>query len=458
MSIISQIHLSQQTNIKNNAKNIMATDFLELLSNEELRSIIENNIPKYRAQIYTPMQTLSLFLAQALNEDRSCSKAVNDLIIQQPLEKNTRPISPNTGAYCLARQKLPLPLLTQLTVKIGEIIAQNIPDQWRWFGRSVRLIDGTTVSMPDTAKSQEVYPQPKSQKEGLGFPICRLLAVSCLHTGVILNASIGPCKGKGSDEKSLLRNVLDTFETGDVVVGDAFFGSYFLLVEMMERGVDALFEQFGSRQSTTDFKKGVTLGKKDHLVAFNKPKIKPDWMTQEAYNEAPEKITIRELKVGQKILITTMLSAKDYPKKALSALFKKRWHVEVDFRNLKTTLGLVVLSCKTPEMCQKEMWVYFLANNLIRLLMAQAAVDHNLLPRQLSFKHTVQIWNTYSLLKKALDDPMFALIAKRIVGNRPGRMEPRAVKRRPKPYKLLMIPRAEARQEVRMNGHPKKIK
>ena len=132
-----------------------------------------------------------------------------------------------------------------------------------------------------------------------------------------LNASMGPCKGKGSDEKSLLRNVLDTFETGDVVVGDAFFGSYFLLVEMMERGVDALFEQFGSRQSTTDFKKGVTLGKKDHLVAFNKPKIKPDWMTQEAYNEAPEKITIRELKVGQKILITTMLAAKDYPKKAL---------------------------------------------------------------------------------------------------------------------------------------------
>jgi len=458
MPIISQIHLTQQTRIKNHAKKITTTDFLELLSNDELRSIVEDNIPEYREQIYTPMQTLSMFLAQALNDDRSCSKAVNDLIIGKQLQNNRRTISPNTGAYCLARQKLPLPLLTQLTVKIGEIISQNTPPQWKWFGRSVRLVDGTTVSMPDTVKLQEIYPQPKSQKEGLGFPLCRLLAVSCLYTGVILNASMGPCKGKGSDEKSLLRDVLDTFENGDVVVGDAFFGSYFLLVEMMSRGVDVLFEQLGSRKSTTDFGKGVTLGKKDHLVDFNKPKKKPDWMSQKAYDDAPEKITIRELQVGQKILITTMLLAKDYPKKALKALYKQRWHVEVDFRNLKTTLGLVVLSCKTPKMCQKEMWVYFLANNLIRLLMAQAAVEHNLLPRQLSFKHTVQIWNTYSLLKKALDDSMFALVAKRSVGNRPGRMEPRAVKRRPKPYKLLMIPRAEAKQEIMINGHQKKMK
>ena len=458
MPIISQIHLTQQTRIKIHAKKITTTDFLELLSNDELRSIVEDNIPEYREQIYTPMQTLSMFLAQALNDDRSCSKAVNDLIIGKQLQNNRRTISPNTGAYCLARQKLPLPLLTQLTVKIGEIISQNTPPQWKWFGRSVRLVDGTTVSMPDTVKLQEIYPQPKSQKEGLGFPLCRLLAVSCLYTGVILNASMGPCKGKGSDEKSLLRDVLDTFENGDVVVGDAFFGSYFLLVEMMSRGVDVLFEQLGSRKSTTDFGKGVTLGKKDHLVDFNKPKKKPDWMSQKAYDDAPEKITIRELQVGQKILITTMLLAKDYPKKALKALYKQRWHVEVDFRNLKTTLGLVVLSCKTPKMCQKEMWVYFLANNLIRLLMAQAAVEHNLLPRQLSFKHTVQIWNTYSLLKKALDDSMFALVAKRSVGNRPGRMEPRAVKRRPKPYKLLMIPRAEAKQEIMINGHQKKMK
>ena len=146
------------------------------------------------------------------------------------------------------------------------------------------------------------------------------------------------------------------------------------------------------------------------------------------------------------------------PKKELNNLYKQRWHVEVDFRNIKTTLGMNILSCKTPDMCKKEIWVYFLANNLLRLLMAQAAFEYHLQPRQLSFKHTIQIWNTYYLLGKHLDEEMFSLIAKRIVSNRPGRIEPRAVKRRPKPYKLLMIPRSEARQEIMTNGHPKKIK
>lgn len=181
-------------------------------------------------------------------------------------------------------------------------------------------------------------------------------------------------------------------------------------------------------------------------------------MTQEAYDNAPERILIREIKVGNKILITTMLSDKDYSKKSLKALYKRRWHVEVDFRHLKTTMGMNILSCKTPDMCIKEIWIYFLANNLLRLMLAQAAFNHDLVPRQLSFKHALQIWNTYYLLEKAIDDEMFALMAKRLVGNRPGRIEPRAVKRRPKPYKLLMIPRNEARQYVRINGHPKKIK
>jgi hypothetical protein len=175
------------------------------------------------------MQTLSMFMAQALSDDRSCSKAVNDLIIQTQSQDNSRTIIPNTGAFCLARQKLPLALLTQLTVKVGNSISQNTPSQWKSFGRSVRLIDGTTISMPDTEKSQTAYPQPKNQKEGLGFPICRLLAVSCLLTGVILNASIAPCKGKGSDETSLLRNVLDTFNVGGYSGRQCFFWKLFFV-------------------------------------------------------------------------------------------------------------------------------------------------------------------------------------------------------------------------------------
>jgi hypothetical protein len=206
----------------------------------------------------------------------------------------------------------------------------------------------------------------------LGFPKCRLLAVSCLHTGVILDAAVGPFKGKGSDEQSLLRQVLDTFQTGSIVVGDAFFDSYFLLVEMLKTGADVLFEQHGSRKRTTDFGKCMALGKKDHLIDIPKSKIKPGWMTQQAYEYSPDNITIRELKVGQKTIITTMLSATDDPKKELAALYQKRWLVEVDFRDIKTTLGMNILSCKTPELCRKEIWTYFLANNLIRLLMSQA--------------------------------------------------------------------------------------
>ncbi len=127
-----------------------------------------------------------------------------------------------------------------------------------------------------------------------------------------------------------------------------------------------------------------------------------------------------------------MLSAADYPKKALTAFYQKRWHIEVDFRNIKTTLGINILSCKTTEMCRKEIWTYFLANNLIRLLMPQAANNYDLLPRQHSFKHAVQVWNTYVVLDKVIDEEMLRLLARRQVGNRNGRIEPRGTKRRQK--------------------------
>ncbi len=222
--------------------------------------------------------------------------------------------------------------------------------------------------------------------------------------------------------------------------------------------MDVLFEQMGVRKKITYFGKGIALGKKDHLIEIPKSKKKPDWMTQDEFDRAPDNILIRELKVDQKILITTMLSAKKYPKKELKNLYKQRCNVEVDFRGLKTTLGMNILSCKSPAMCKKEIWVYFLANNLIRLVMAQAAQNKNLKPRELSFKHAVQIWNTYNLLGKEINADMFALIAERKVGNRPGRLEPRAVKRRPKPYKLLMVERSKARRETLKHGHPRKDK
>ncbi len=256
--------------------------------------------------------------------------------------------------------------------------------------------------------------------------------------------------------------MLDTLNSGDILLGDAYYASYFLLCELQRRNVNAVFEQQGARKRSTDFRRGQRLGQHDPLIVLCKPKIKPDWMSQEHYESAPETLTVRELKTGNKILVTTLLCPKQMPKAALKEFYRNRWHVELDLRNIKTTLGMEVLSCKTPEMVVKEIWVYLLADNLIRLIMAQSALLADKLPRELSFKHTLQLWVAWNQRGMGYEDDvlseLFALIAQQRVGNRPGRIEPRAIKRRPKPYPLLTKPRDQARAEVKKNGHPQKLK
>jgi hypothetical protein len=186
-------------------------------------------------------------------------------------------------------------------------------------------------------------------------------------------------------------------------------------------------------------------------------------MPAEAYADVPEQLTVRELHVGGKTLVTTFLCPKDTPKGMLKALYWRRWHVELDVRNIKTTLGMETLRCRTPEMVRKELWAYLLAYNLIRLLMAQAALLADQVPRQLSFKHTVQVWISWHQHGGAGDDgvvmhALLLLIAEPRVGLRPGRIEPRQRKRRPKTFPLMTKPRQEAREEVRLNGPPKKQK
>lgn len=454
------VHFKQHQ-IKKHAENSDSSSFFNLLTGSELLSTVESLLPEHRERLFPPTETLSMFLAQALSQDRSCQKAVNNAAINR-LVGGLSPCSTATGGYCKARQRLPLTMLSTLVRHTGQLIDNQSPSEWRWQGKLVRLVDGTTVSMPDTPENQAAYPQSGSQKTGLGFPICRIVAITCLSSGALLNAAIGKCKGKGTSEQDLLRGMLDTFNAGELVLGDAFFGTYFLLASLLEKGVDAVFEQLGGRKRTTNFSQGKRLGSDDHLVELSKPKKKPDWMTQEQYDDAPGSLIIRELKVNGKVLITTLLSPKQASKKQLKDLYKTRWQVELDLRNIKTTLGMETFSCKTPELIEKEMWVYFLAYNLIRLLMVQAASLAEILPRQLSFKHTVQLWLAWGqqghVLNSEPERALFILIAQRRVGNRPGRIEPRAVKRRPKPFPLLMKPRDEARAEIKQNGHPKKLK
>jgi hypothetical protein len=219
-----------------------------------------------------------------------------------------------------------------------------------------------------------------------------------------------------------------------------------------------------NRKTKTDFRKGQKLGNKDHLITYQKPVKKPDWMTEQSYRDAPSTLTMRELKVGNKILVTTMFSPKEASKLSLTNLATKdRWHVELDFRNIKTMMGMETFSCKSPEMIEKEMWVYLLAYNLIRLVMAQSAALADVLPRQISFKHSLQIWLAFRQQQGDIADDeslsvLCVLIAENTVGHRPGRIEPREVKRRPKPYKVLSKPRNEVRERIRKYGHPEKQK
>jgi hypothetical protein len=324
----------------------------------------------------------------------------------------------------------------------------------------VRMVDGTTMLMPDTPENQAAYPQSRTQKPGLGFPLCRLVGLICLGSGALLNAAIGRCQGRGGDEHTLLRSIIDTLQAGEVLLGDAFYASYFLLCALRERAVDGLFEQFGARKRRTDFRRGQRLGPRDHLIALQKP-AKPEWMSAAEYEQMPQTLTVRELRTGGKILVTTLLCPKQASKADLKSLYRSRWHVELDLRNIKTTLGMEMLSCETPAMANKEIWVYLLAYNLIRLAMAKAALLADRLPRQLSFKHTVQLCiacthHSQNLTCEDTLPTLWVLIAQQRVGERPGRIEPRAVKRRPKYYPLLMNPRHVARATIERFGHPLK--
>lgn len=451
----------QQHRINAYRSNSDSYRYFNLLTSEALFNQVEALLPEHRERLYPPTETLSMFLAQAMNSDRSCQSIVNQAAVHR-LISGLSLSSSHTGGYCRARQRIPLEMIQTLTRHIGGIIDHQIPDQWLWQGRRVRIVDGTTVTMADTEENQAIYPQQSMQQPGLGFPICRVVGITCLSSGVLKDAAIGRYQGKGGDEQSLLRSLQDNFGTGDILLGDAYFATWFFMAEMLIRGVDILMEQHGSRRRTTDFRRGTRLGQRDHIMVYPKPNKRPDWMTPEHYESMPESIRIRECQTGGKTLITTLTCPKSATKNDLKKLYQSRWHVELDIRHIKTTMGMETLSCKTPDMIKKELWVYLLAYNLIRLMMLQSALISDIEPRKISFKHCLQLWLASQHQIDTLDEGQFysllLLMTQQQVGNRPGRIEPRVVKRRPKAYSSLREPRALARQFVQKYGHPKKLK
>lgn len=442
----------RRTRIGRRSRATQAVEFFNVLTSPELLETTEALLPEHRERLYPPTVALSMFMRQVLEADGSCQKAVDGWAAQRAAD-GLRPCSVRTGGFCRARQRLPLEMVSALTRQTGRLLSEKALAQWLWRGRTVKLVDGTGISMPDTPENQERYPQPSTQAPGVGFPLARLVMVICLATGAALDAAIGPHSGKGSGELGLVRGLLEGFSPGDVMLADALYCNYFLIATLMAAGVDALFEQNGSR--ITDFRRGQSLGPREHIVRWPKPP-RPEWMTSGQYAHFPDELTVREVKVAHQVLVTTLLDHRRVSKDDLSELYARRWNVELDLRNLKTTTGMDVLSCQTPQMNEKQLWVHLLAYNVIRLLMAQAACHAGIDPRELSFKHTVQLWTEWVSrgLSAAQDGGrLFTLIAQCKVGNRRGRMEPRMRKRRPKPYPWLKVPRAHARRKIKKHGH-----
>jgi putative transposase len=417
--------------------------------------------------VYTPALTLWAFLSQVLfkGEQRSCLAAVSRVIVLY-VALGQEPCSDNTGAYCRARARLPLAVIQQLTTQIADACEAQVPVSWLWKGRHVRLIDGTTVSMPDTTANQTAYPQPTVQAPGVGFPMIRLVVLLSLATALLTGMALGPYAGKETGEPALLRQLLDRFQPDDVLLADRYYCSYFLLALLLERGVPAVARLHQSRHY--DFRRGQRLGRGDHLVLWTRPE-RPDWMEPATYERMPLTIQVREVqvqvhqpgfRVDELVVVTTLTDADQYTHDDIAELYHQRWLVELDIRSIKISLGMDVLRCQSPELVRKEMWVCLLAYNLIRKTMLQAALLSKLSPRQLSFTAALQkiaaSWGVSVVLPEAvlrtLIDVHLRQMARHRVGDRPDRVEPRAIKRRPKPHRLLQVPRAQARAALLAGG------
>jgi putative transposase len=403
------------------------------------------------------------FLAQCLRDGKgaACSAAVSDIATYR-LQAGRRPPSGDTGDYCRARAKLSLPALHRLVTESAARLERAADASWLWKGRHAKLVDGFTFTLPDTPDNQAAYPQNPAQEPGVGFPITRACAVISLATACVCDLAIGPYRGKETGESALLRDLLDVFDEDDVVVFDRYCCSFMMLALFSHRGIDVCARRHQRR--TSDFRRGRRLGPDDHLITWTRP-IRPPWMTPVLYEQIPETLTLREVRFDVRepgrraeslTVVTTLTDAKAYSTQDIADLYAVRWNVELDIRVIKQTLGLDHVRCKTPKMVLRELWVTLLAYNLIRKVIATSAVVHDRQPRGLGFTLACQtilaswmLWSTGSVSDaRAMRAMMLAQIASNEVANRPGRIEPRVIKRRRHRYPLMQRPRDKLRAEL----------
>ena len=398
--------------------------------------------------LFPPVVTLWAFIGQVLDPDQCCNRALARIQAHRAAT-GLPPLSADTGAYCKARQRLPEEIFPRLCLRLGVTLAAKAGPAELWFGRRVKVVDGSSASMPDTPANQAEYPQPAGQKPGCGFPVVAFVAVFCLATGALLALSMGKWF---LHDLSLFYFVRETFVCGDILLADRGFCSYAELALMQQRGVDSVLRLHQRRQP--DFRRGRILGLEDHVVTWTKPVRCPPGLRQADYRRLPDSLKVREVRYQVAVkgfrtrevsLATTLLNADLYSPEALAELYFRRWDVELDFRHLKTTMQMEVLRCKKPTMVRKEIWAHLLAYNLIRSVMWAAARPGAVRPRHLSVKGTMQHVLSFreAPALSALDDLLLKLVGQQIVPYRPDRIEPRVRKRRPKNYPLMTRPRSE---------------
>ena len=429
--------------------------FADVLTEASIRDVLKEHGVTYRDRVFSPVTTIWGFLSQVLSEDHSC-RDTGSRIIAHRAANGLTVCSPNTASYCNARSRLLTGVLSRLAKRTAQQLQASVADEWKWNGRSVFVVDGSHVSMPDTPENQASYPQPPTQEPGLGFPLARLTVLLSLASGACHDLAMAAYEGKGTGETTLLRAMYDSLKPGDVVLADALFDNYFLICELRDRGIDivarAQYQRVGSQ---------VVESRPDgDIILWQRPN-KPRGMTGEQYRRYPETLLMRQVPVDahdrnnraeQFHVITTILDA-SIDGGQFGDLYERRWEGEVDIRSIKATMQMDILRCKTPEMVRKEIWAHLLAYNLLRTAMAVAASENGIEPRQVSFKGAKQALTAFAPKieaarpegRTALIDAMLRVMAYHRVRDRPGRWEPRARKRRPKPGARLTQPRAIAK-------------
>jgi IS4 transposase len=434
--------------------------FEGILSREEVENQCRELDHRWRKRLFTPLVTLWTFLSQVLNADSSCRAAVSRVLgflsATAGLDGSHDP-----SAYCRARKRLPLGLLPRLSRQVSEKLAAKVEPQDLWHGHRVKLVDGSTVSMPDSPQNQKAYPQPSGQRPGCGFPMARLVAIFDLITGAVVNLAMGALS---VGETILLHGLWDSsLEAADVVVADRHYCSYADIALLQQRGVEAALRLHQGRR--VDFRKGRCLGRGDRRVEWTKRK-RPKWLSREHFDALPDTLTLRLVRFRCEVpgwrartivLVTTLLDPQLYPAADLAELFHRRWEVETDLRHLKTTMQMDVLRTRSPDMVQREVWAHVLAYNLIRSLMWEAAKRRQDVPLSLSVKGAIQEvmaqWPYSAAAHRPADlrrlyDRLLRGVGCHRVPHRPHRVEPRGRKRRPKHYPMLTKPRFEYKREL----------